>query len=429
MVSNIITNSRPKETDNWKGNLTLWLFLFLSFGYPIQASIPIFLHIPSTPINATFRGLYLFISIFLIVNSFKRSNKLPKGIKALIFFWILYGIRLIYDVSFRGIKLGDKDALYIYSFAFGSCFFPMLAVILNAKYINLNSIYKKLYSIMALSNLLLLILIVYQNGSLSLNLFTSRISITGGDNESVINTIIIGLYGDLLFVLSVYSLLFLRFKNSLIKLLVIFFGLTGLLNLIAAASRGPLVVMVLIVIYMVYFKYKIVSRRADFLAKTIMISIITIFFVLITGFLDNLTERFTIFSRFEQFGQDLKSGEKEARSYEYSSAWDQFCDSPIFGDRFTTRLDSTYPHNIYLEVLMSLGIVGMALLLFLHWEVFRRIKYIFKKKDYIFFLLLIILLIIFLSSMTSGGIGFNPGLWLIFALFLSVKYKNVKYGH
>jgi O-Antigen ligase len=414
---------------NWNGNLSLWLVLFLSVGYPIQASIPILLHVSSTPINASFRAVYALSALILIISALPKKKIISRGSTWLLLFWLFYIVRFVVDISIRGIKFGEKDTFFMYSMVFGSSFLPMVAVIFNSKYIVIDNLYKKLYRMVLLSNLLITFLIYYQNGGLSLALFSSRIDIIGlSSDEHVINSIAIGLYGNTLFILSVYSLMFIEHKNFIQKMFVVFFSLIGLFNVIVSASRGPFLSMFVLLIFVFYFKYRTSSTRIKkigLIYKVIMALVVGGFLVISAGFLNNSLDKFTLFNRFSDFNNNLESGVKETRNYEYASALNQFYESPIVGDQIVTKYDSFYPHNIYLEVLMSLGVIGGVILLGIHYEIVKRIGYIFKNKNYTFFMILIVLLIILLSSMTSGGIALNPEFWLILALFFSIRYKNM----
>jgi O-antigen ligase len=423
MTSQIST----KKNRNIAGDVSVWLALALTFGYPIQAAIPIFLHISSTPVNAGFRALYLIVGLLLIIIALPKRKIISRGGFWLLIFWLIYLVRFVIDMSVRDIPYGGKETLFMYSMVLGSCVIPLLAVVLNSKYIILGNIYKKLFGIITLSNVLLVLLIVFQNGGITLALFTGRMEILGlNEDEHVINAIVIGLYGNALFILSIYSLMFIEHKRLLSKLFVAFLAVTGFFNLLIAASRGPFLTMVFLLLFMIFFKYKTVKTKFGFLFKTIGASLIIAFIALSSGVLDNAVENFSIFSRLDELNNNLKTGAKETRNYEYQSALDQFYNNPIIGDQYVTTYDGLYPHNIYLEILMSIGIVGMIVFLAIHYEIYKRILYIFKTKNHRFFILLVVLLLTLFAAMTSGGIALAPELWMIMALFFSVRYVNTK---
>jgi O-antigen ligase len=420
----MINRSKKSKTD-LAGDTAIWLALALTFGYPIQASIPIMLHISSTPVNAGFRAIYVLVALILIFVALPKRKIISQGAFWLIIFWVIYSTRFVVDMSVRGIKYGSKETVFMYSMVFGSCVIPLIAVILNSKYILLNSIYKKLYGIVVVSNLILVMLILYQYGGISLALFSGRMEITGlNEDEHVINSIVIGLYGNVLFLLSIYSLMFIEHKRVLTRVLIGVLALVGFFNLLIAASRGPFITMIFLVLFMMYFKYKSIKTKLSFLFKTVGISLITIFLALSTGVLNNVVENFSLFGRLDELNSNIKSGGKETRNFEYQSALDQFYENPIVGDQYVTTYDNVYPHNIYLEILMSIGVLGMFVFLAIHYELYKRIVYIFKTKNHRFFLLLLVLLIVLFAAMTSGGIALAPELWMIMSLFFAIRYVN-----
>ena len=116
----------------------IWLIILLGFSFPISASLPIILNLgSSTPLNIFLRASYLTLSIILIFYVFYKKNKIEFSLPCffLICFWIIYLIRLIYDISYRGIVPSLYSPFYVYSISIGSIFIPVISIILCAKYI------------------------------------------------------------------------------------------------------------------------------------------------------------------------------------------------------------------------------------------------------------------------------------------------------
>src|SRR5699024_9569669 len=59
----------------------------------------------------------------------------------------------------------------------------------------------------------------------------------------------------------------------------------------------------------------------------------------------------------------------------YSMAWNQFLDHPIIGDQIMVNKFRIYPHNFILEVLMSLGIVGIIIVGICFYRSFVNAKF------------------------------------------------------
>ena len=89
----------------------MWLLLFLVFGFPITSMIPFFLGVPSTPFNIGLRAIYAALALWLVIVGLMRVKRSPLsiGVACLLVFWIIYGVRLIYDMQFRGITYLDAN--------------------------------------------------------------------------------------------------------------------------------------------------------------------------------------------------------------------------------------------------------------------------------------------------------------------------------
>jgi O-antigen ligase len=62
----------------------------------------------------------------------------------------------------------------------------------------------------------------------------------------------------------------------------------------------------------------------------------------------------------------------------WRDAWNQFRESPIFGSDVVERNVRGYPHNLFLETLMSTGLVGGACMAFLLWRTMRGVFWLLR---------------------------------------------------
>ena len=111
-------------------------------------------------------------------------------------------------------------------------------------------------------------------------------------------------------------------------------------------------------------------------------------------------------------GGDLNSS-RDPRFDIYQNAWDDFLDSPIIGKQYVTSIFNFYPHNIVLEVLMSLGIVGIILFLPIVLSIGASMIKVFKSKNLNALQFLLILIPMLIGGMTSGSIFLSPDLWIV----------------
>jgi O-antigen ligase len=125
------------------------------------------------------------------------------------------------------------------------------------------------------------------------------------------------------------------------------------------SSRGSVVVMLLAFVI-------ILIRNGSKVGLWIMISISIVGISSLSRALNT--------SVFQRSLESIASGESSGRNVHWSHAINEFSKSPLFGGRI--ELNGIYPHNIFLEVLMStglIGFIGFSFLIFLGWGLIIRI--------------------------------------------------------
>ena len=109
------------------------------------------------------------------------------------------------------------------------------------------------------------------------------------------------------------------------------------------------------------------------------------------------------------------------RSNHFFVAFNQFINNPIFGDQFILSSTGGYPHNILLEVLMSLGIFG-ALIFYPIFLIFLYKTYVLMKSDNLTLKTVSIFSYsVFFSAMLSANLYSFVPFWIIFTLILSIN--------
>ena len=405
------------------------MVLYMSFGYPINVAIIKVLGIPSTPFNMGVRVIWLGISVYLIGTLILKetTQKLYVSGYFIILFWILYSMRLFYDVSFRGIYLPGRDSFYTYTFAFGSCFIPSVAIFLCAKHINLKKAAPYLFYIIFASNIaIVLVLKFFLGADHDITMLRANISSEDGGGN-VLNPIGISYYGELLALVAIAKLLVIRgnnFFNTLICFLAIIIGLS---NLALGASRGPLFSFIIILLFIVATHFKVAKYTPMYIVK--FIAIVSSFTALIYFFIFPYVAslNLSMFSRVSKFFiERVEKEELEARDYEWSAAWNQFLNSPFIGDKYLNDYDGFYPHNIALEVLMSTGIVGGIAFMIICSYILQRAFYTYQTgKSY--FLFFIAFSGTFFIGLTSGCIWLTSDFWVMITFVLSCRFHK-SYG-
>ncbi len=423
----LIQELKPK----WYHRVLNILIPLLVYGYPLQASITVLLNKSSTPINLAFRAAYAVISLLLVVIGLLKHKfnwKISIGGWLILFFWCLYLIRLIYDINFRGIVFGGGDALQVFGYAIGNCLLPSLAIIINIKYVEIKKIGTNLYRVLILTNLTIIGLIYYQNNGISPEIFLKRVSITDSTGELlIINTILIGFYGEVLIATSLFYLIFLKqsFYSNIFNLI---FFLLGFFNIVVAGSRGPFLSLFILLCFIIGLKTYFSKNPVLLIAKTVIAGFLglNLLFLTVITFLGSYSiEDLTLFSRLNSFKEQREDNIEEERDFEWRSAINQFKDNPIIGDQFVTTFDGYYPHNIHLEVFMALGIIGGIIYIGFYYALFQKFKLFLKHSLIPNLLICLFFIASTLSATLSGSLFQGFEFWILITLLLNVQNSSI----
>ena len=195
-----------------RSDIVEWTAALVCFYYPTTAVMMNLSGVFSTPVNIAIRLLFLIIFITNLVLAFIFTKpKFGNGILWVIAFWLIYSIRLISDVSIRGIPMETKSPFLIYTMAYGSTFLPMLSLAVNRKYLALSTFTSKSLILITIGNFAILYYIIASPQGIQ-ELLTSRLDLRSDNEDSVLNPITISVFGELLALLSLNKLI--NFKNT-----------------------------------------------------------------------------------------------------------------------------------------------------------------------------------------------------------------------
>lgn len=416
------------------GDIGAFLFAFLIFGFPIQSFIPFILNVDSTPINISIRIIFVLVSLFLIFIPFYKNagNSISVGWLAFIFFWIIYSIRLIYDLEVKGLVYLDTSKFYVYSFAFGTCLLPSIAIYYSTKYINLEHLILLFFSTILLSNICLFYSVLSFGHWNIIEIIINRANVNieiDGETKSIINPITIGFYGELLSIVAIHVLNFkLINRKKYFKLLLYLCICLGIINLILGASRGPMLSFIILLIIELYFVAQKNKFSVAYISKILLISTSIILFFIYYLVTKIEIENISLLNRLSSTADARQYDEKEERDYLFESAWNQFLSSPIVGDSFLTKVPlRSYSHNIILDVLMATGLIGIIIFGTMLYHIFIKFKYSLNSmnsNNNVIKLPLLIYTSILLITMTSGGLFVSGDFWMFSAFMLSFSNRS-----
>ena len=215
-----------------------------------------------------------------------------------------------------------------------------------------------------------------------------------------LNSISVGYVGAALTALGIWLSLFDSDIRPKFRLVAIAAAVLGLYIIIVAASRGPLVGMLISLILMIFSK-KGSNRFWSIIALPIVLGPATMYIV---------SGEASILRRID----DLISGydrSTSARIALYQEAVDIISGNPILGAYIEVPSLQYYPHNFFLEFAMATGIFSAALAIgvfvFLAYRAIVLIR--FRRAEAPFAILYIQFLI---GAQFSGAVYSNAQLWI-----------------
>lgn len=178
-------------------------------------------------------------------------------------------------------------------------------------------------------------------------------------------------------------------------------GMSALLILLAVpfflgASRGSVVALGLVILFFLSFSPGL-QKRAWFFVGTVLIIILA--FVL-QGYLGD-----GIVARVGNIQRDIDTGSTSAiRLLMWREGIEQFLSAPIFGNSLQHEGFRHHPHNMFIEVLIATGVIGVVpFSLFLIWVAREAIRVIRKAPELSW--VVVIFLVGFASNMFSGSVS------------------------
>ncbi|MFW5886689.1 MAG: O-antigen ligase family protein, partial [Bacteroidota bacterium] len=185
------------------------------------------------------------------------------------------------------------------------------------------------------------------------------------------------------------------------------------------ASRGSIFALILPFLFLLY-KSKSIKKKIG----------LTLFIVVSSAVIVYLSNKFesSLILRLLNIQQDIESGSSSAARLDiWHSSFQQFLNNPLFGNSLESEKYGMYPHNIFLEVLISTGIIGSIPFLILVYNGFKGTFFIIKNHiEYSW--VPVIFLQAFAQNMFSSGLYMASRFFVSIALVI-ILVKHLKRQH
>ncbi|MGH1519229.1 O-antigen ligase family protein [Chryseobacterium sp. JK1] len=372
-------------------------FIFLlTFGYIFSYSFAILVNADSNNyFSVPFRIIVLLLGCYVIYQNFENIKKRKFTIICTFLFWMFYLFKAIYSFkndTYLPDTINEENRTYIriiflnlipYIAVLGISFTKKMTVKLNSLIFNF------LLIILGISSLWTIF--VFQHFEKSSGIFASYY-------------ISVGHYGLSLLILSIFS-----YFQSPQKWLKPFLGsLIGAFTIFSSSARSPIlaafIILLIVLMYINKLKYWII------LIFFTLLFIVSIYILKQTSVSD--------FEFINRMYVAIFETDGSGRSYYLLKGWDVFKNNILFGGRILFE-DGMYPHNVFIEVLMSMGIVGFILFFLYFKDILKfKIKYTIQKIYYLPYFLFFIQY--FVLVLTSYSIFANMEFWSFTAIIISI---------
>jgi O-antigen ligase len=348
-------------------------------------------------------------SIFIFLLNFR--SKLPY-LKWFHCFAFIYSIRIMIDYNTIKYFYISYTELIFFFLSFVIIPFVGLSKV-NYKIIN----FSKLYKIFLTSALLFSIFSIFMYGKYIGQITRVSSNTTG---ESAMSPLILSYCGAVIIGVVAFYLLYVKKINKLTKYLSLVTIALAVIPFFLGASRGSI-----FAIFIPFFIMAISNLSFKSILKYILL--LTIIIILLF-YLDEYLGS-GLLNRFMGTSEAIERGGSSASRLDiWSKSLSQFLEFPFFGDRLNTVGVDYYPHNIYIEVLQTTGVIGGIPFFVLVYKTIKASFNIFKNhREYAW------IPVIFIQSvmrhMFSGALYNASWFWVSMTIVLSLNYylnKNEK---
>jgi O-antigen ligase len=378
--------------------------IFVGFGLFTSIFLSNSSGLLTTQITVPFRALSLVLSIITILINLNSFIKPSISSIFFLLFYFLYILKMAFTVFFYPEVFNVGTDLFMYFFS-SICFvfIPSISVVMSLKFITFDQVL--IYSFFL--TMVTLLLSIFKMNNIFSGAITDRLN-----GNIAISTITFGNIGVTLFCLAIHVFSI----NRLFRILSAFAITLSIFTVIISGSRGPILALFICIITAILFRN--IQKRFSFIFPLFILGL----FVILSSYIISLIGLFSSASA-GRILLTLTDGDSGGRDGYFPVAIDQFLKSPLLGGSFV--LDDgvgkgDYPHNIFLEGLMTFGIFGGIILFvfsYLGFKLSFKLLYLNNKNKWLAFLFFQF----FLYSCLSGALWSSIHFVVILAILFNIK--------
>ena len=392
------------------------LYAAILGGFAAVSVIPEVLGLPTRAFSIGFRVLVLVLVAACFAGWVRAGRAVHSGPVwvALGVFWFMFLLRLSADLGVPGGPLPRAPADYVL-FAIGIVLLPMIAMLELPGRSTLRAAW--LLSLCVVAFAALGILWLLYSGGIAI-VWDNRLS------TEVINPISVGYIGVTLVVLCAARPFDWRTPGVLgvavLPAVRVLLAILGSALTVASGSRGPMIALAgamiaWLALSPVRFRgriWRITGRMLLVVGAGVAVAAAAITIGDLIGV-----------NPFERLEGLLGDESTSYREQAIVGSLAQFADRPLFGDALIERSTFDYPHNVYVESLMSVGIVGtLGLVVFSLAAIISSWRLLRTSPDAQWVALLCLVHVF--AALTSGALYLSDSFWAMSAAAISAASRR-----
>jgi O-Antigen ligase len=384
------------------------LFGGMLFGFPIVALVPVVLHRASTPISAGYRLIIAFLSLSLLAIAAKEGrpfiDRLARRCVGVLALLLL--LRMIWDSTLAPLPM-DLPWSFYWAQVLGITAIPSLAFLVVPEVTWFHQAHRVCFWLGLLAAV-----------SIVLGVALSVAALLHGERlaTKVVNPITVGEVGASMYVVASTFVVRGHLVIKIARIIAIWLGVT---LCVLSASKGPLLQLIVVLLIQFAVPSGSTTRSRRWGAALVMVSVLALGVVASIWFSGG--QGLVLISRLADFASQQSTVD---RLIAWRGALTQFNSSPFLGDSFVEYHLMQYPHNDFLESMMTVGITGLVLLTLLVTSGFvnalRRLR-----EPYLRWIALLFIQQM-LVEQTSGSLYFSQPFWIL--LLVVISFGDIRGG-
>jgi hypothetical protein len=396
--------NRPNS--NHEKNDLFFLIALLS-GYIIVCALPSIFRVESRDFAVPYRFFMFFLSLYILSNNLYYRKLELKTVFIFFTFWIYYFFKTRYSFAtdyYLPQFIGQEFEVYLRIFIIN--LFPCFALFsIDYSKVDFKCLIISFFWIVFIMLIINLLYTVFY-----LNKFNN---VSGIFSVYYISS---GHFGASLIILCSYLLLFNASSENIINKNILLSAIVlGLFAIYISAARGPILALIVVGLY-----YIVLKKKVKFLFIFLFFLVVFITLIYISRQFFHLESAFI-----ERNYLWIFEGNTSGREPYFNRAIAIFKDNILVGGRVLYE-DGMYPHNLFLELLMSGGILLLLIFGLIFYPLIKNINYflnVSNSKLYILPLFALWLQYLILVQ-TSYNIHSNPEFWYFSSVIIGISIKN-----